>query len=54
MDATTSRLRLGEAMPGVIAVPQQIGIGAAISDIALIANCIEPHELEGQIWYLPL
>jgi hypothetical protein len=41
-------------MPGLIAVPQQMAIGAAISDLLLIVTCAEPEELEQQIWYLPL
>ena len=54
IEAALDRVRMGQPMPGVVAVPQQIGIGAAISDLALIANCAEPRDLAGQIWYLPL
>lgn len=54
IDFALDRVRLAQAMPGVVAVPQQIGIGAAISDLALIATCADPRELAGQIWYLPL
>jgi hypothetical protein len=54
IDFALARVRVREAMPGLIAIPQQMGIGAAISDLALIAVCAEPHELVGQVWYLPL
>jgi len=48
------RVVAGHAMPGVIAVPQFLGIGAAIADLALIATIARPDELDGQIWHLPL
>lgn len=54
VDAARERVRLGSLMPGVVAVPQQIGIGAAISDIELIATCADREELVDQVWYLPL
>ncbi len=54
IEAALDRVLAGQRMPGVIAVPQQVGIGAAILDLALITSCAEPDELEGQIWYLPL
>jgi hypothetical protein len=53
-EAALERVRLGQPMPGVVAVPQQLGIGAAISDLALIVTCADPNELAGRIWYLPL
>jgi hypothetical protein len=54
LDAALDRVHSGQIMPGVIAVSQHMGIGAAITDLALIAACAEPRELAGQIWYLPL
>ena len=54
IDAALERVRTGQPMPGVIAVPQPLGIGAAISDLTLIVTIAEPQELEGQVWYLPL
>lgn len=54
IDAALERIRAGQSMPGLIAVPQQVGIGAAIFDLALIATYAEPQELEGNVWYLPL
>ena len=54
INAAVERVVGGQPMPGVIAAPQQVGIGAAISDLALITSGAEPDELDGQIWYLPL
>ncbi len=54
IDAALDRMRMGQPMAGLIAVPQQMGIGAAIADLALIVTSAEPRELEGQVWYLPL
>lgn len=54
IDAVLERIGTGQPMPGLIAVPQPVGIGAAISDLALIVTCVAPHEIEGQVWYLPL
>lgn len=54
IDAALDRVRTAEPMPGVVAVPQDLGIGAAISDLFLIVTYVEPQELEGQVWYLPL
>jgi len=52
--AAAERVRTGRVMPGVIAVPQLLGIGAAVSDLLVIVTCADPGDLEGQIWYLPL
>jgi hypothetical protein len=54
IDAALDLVRSRQPMPGLIAVPQQVGIGAAIQDVALIAICAEANELEGQIVYVPL
>ena len=54
IEAALDRVRTNQRMPGVIAVPQQMSIGAAISDLVLIAGTAEARELDGQIWYLPL
>ncbi len=47
-------LALADVHAAIAAVPQQIGIGSAITDLTLIATCAEPEELAGQVWYLPL
>jgi len=54
IDAAIQRLQAGQPMPGVIAVPQRIPIGAAIEELCVIVEAAEPADLEGQIWYLPL
>jgi hypothetical protein len=54
IDTALERVSTGQPMSGVVAIPQQLGIGRAISDLALIATCAEPHELVGHIWYMPL
>ena len=54
IEAALDRVLERQPMAGVVAVPQHLGIGAAIADLALIARCAEPGDLEGQIWYLPL
>jgi hypothetical protein len=48
--------RVGQGLPltGVIFAGRNVGIGAAIDDLCLIAGCFEPHEIRGQIWFLPL
>lgn len=35
-------------------VPQVLGIGAAIDDLVLIAECSAPEEWTGQVRFLPL
>ena len=48
------RVRHGLAMPGVIAIPQQIAIGSVLNDLVLVASCSEPQELSGRLLFLPL
>ena len=48
------RISRGEPMPGVVEVRQDLPVGRAIDDIALLAAASEPGEYEGQILYLPL
>ncbi len=47
-----ARLSAGLAMPGVIAVREDVAIGQAIQDILLLAEFEE--ERQGQIRYVPL
>lgn len=54
IEAALSRIHAGELMSGLIAVPQGLGIGPAISDLELVAACAVADDLEGQVWYLPL
>lgn len=48
------RLRAGQAMSGLILVPQLLPIGRAIDDLLLIAQCGREGEYEGMILRLPL
>ena|SRR6266513_1634279 len=48
------RVRAGQPMPGVIGVPDTLPIAQAIEDLALIAECSQPAELENRVLYLPL
>jgi hypothetical protein len=48
------RVRAGKSMPGVIEVPDDLPIGAAIEDILLLAEFSDRGEWESQVIYLPL
>lgn len=41
-------------MPGVVAVPDTLPIGQAIDELALLAECARPPDLENLVLYLPL
>lgn len=49
-----SRLAAGHPMPGVFEVRSVAGIGQAIDDLLLLAECSHEGEWEGQVLYLPL
>src|SRR5258708_33365739 len=40
--------------PGVLVIPQQIGIGAAIEELLLICSASDAEEWRNRILYLPL
>ncbi len=48
------RIAHGQPMPGVIAVPQSLGLGAAIEDLLLILEYSLPEDWTDRIVYLPL
>ena len=48
------RVRQGEKMSGVFIVPDVLGIGPAVEDLLLIAECSTPGEWEGKVQYIPL
>jgi hypothetical protein len=48
------RVRAGLAMPGVICVPQAMGIGPAIADLVIVMLCGIPADFDSNIKYLPL
>ena len=48
------RVRVGEVMPGVIVVPENLAIGTAIAELAVLIECCEAEEMNDQIKYLPI
>jgi predicted nuclease of predicted toxin-antitoxin system len=48
------RASAGERMPGVVVVDDWLGIGLAIDDLLLIAECSDPEELQGRVIYVPI
>ena len=48
------RVKDDRQMPGVIEVPDDLPIGAAIEDILLLVEYSDRNEWEGQVLYLPL
>jgi len=48
------RVANGQAMAGVILVPDKLAIGVAISDIEIVAECYTQSEMRNRIEYLPL
>lgn len=49
-----ARVRRGDAMPGVFAVPQTLPTGRAIDDLLILILCSRDDEWDGQVRYLPL
>jgi hypothetical protein len=41
-------------MPGVVIVPEDMGIGVAIEELAVVIECADPDDLDSQVLYLPL
>ncbi len=48
------RVSAGKNMPGLVAVPRSLGIGAAIEDIRLLAEVGDAHEVDSLVVFLPL
>lgn len=48
------RIRDGESVVGVIIVPEDLAIGIAIEELAMMIECSKPAELENQVKYLPI
>ena len=44
----------GQQMAGVIVVPQRLSIGAAISDLEIVLECLSESEARNDITRLPL
>jgi hypothetical protein len=41
-------------MPGVVIVPEDLGIGVAIEELAVVLECAGPSDVDNQVIYLPL
>ena len=41
-------------MPGVVVVPQNLGIAPAIDDLLLLVECGYPKDFHNRVIYLPL
>ena len=48
------RIKNGEPMPGVIAVPKRVTIGDAVAELLIIIECTISNELENTVKFLPL
>lgn len=48
------RLQQGLPLAGVVIVPEQMEIGAAIEDLEMLIECNSAADLEDQLQYLPL
>jgi hypothetical protein len=48
------RVAAGLAMPGVIEAASTAPIGQVVADLALVAECLEPGDLDRQVLCIPL
>jgi hypothetical protein len=48
------RIKAGEPMPGLFAVPRDVPVGVAIEDLLLIAEYSSEEDWQGRVSYLPL
>jgi hypothetical protein len=48
------RLTAGHTLPGVIVVPKELHIGAAIEELATLLYCSFPEEFPDRVIHLPL
>ena len=53
-DTAYERLEQGKSFPGVIVIPQSLGVGRAIDEIATVLVASLPGELENRVVWLPL
>ena len=53
-DTAYERLKQGKSFPGVIVIPQSLGVGRAIDEIATVLVAGLPGELENRVLWLPL
>ncbi|HXI90586.1 MAG TPA: DUF5615 family PIN-like protein [Blastocatellia bacterium] len=48
------RLRMGEPVAGVVIVPEDLAIGIAIEELAVLIECSEMEEMANQVKYVPI
>ena len=48
------RVRMGEPVAGVVIVPEDLAIGIAIEELAVLIECSELEELTNQVKYVPI
>jgi hypothetical protein len=48
------RIRAGQSIVGVIIVPEDLAIGLAIKELAVLIECSEPEEMLNQVKYVPI
>lgn len=48
------RVKAGLAIPGVIAIPDDLPIGRVIEDLSVLVECATSSELQSLVIYLPL
>jgi hypothetical protein len=49
-----ARLKRGEPVSGVVAVPTSMSVGAMVEDLVFIVECTDAAEWQNRIEYLPL
>jgi hypothetical protein len=52
-DAAWRRIALGETMPGLIVVAQDVGVGRVIDDLVLLVEASHADEWNGRVLFLP-
>jgi hypothetical protein len=48
------RLKVGEAMPGVVYIPWSLSVGEAIGALELLDSCLREDEWESSVYRLPI
>jgi uncharacterized protein DUF5615 len=54
IDAAQTRSAAGQAMSGLIVVPQSVDIGRAIADLCFVAEVASDQEMDAAIVWLPI
>lgn len=50
----SERVRASQSMPGVIIIPEDLAVGKAIEELAILIECCKSEELNNQVKYLPI